>query len=80
MDAHFRRAALNDLALLAVTTDQETADRAWADTLDLADEHRLTIYDAAYLELAHRRGLPIATLDEALRTAAVNGKLAVLGR
>jgi len=37
---------------------------------DLADRHRLTSYDAAYLELAIRLSLPLATLDRALRKAA----------
>jgi predicted nucleic acid-binding protein len=38
--------------------------------LDLAREHRLTAYDASYLELAQREGLPLATEDEDLRAAA----------
>ena len=38
--------------------------------LSLAEKHRLTIYDAAYLELAHRRSLPLGTLDSDLRKAA----------
>ena len=38
--------------------------------LDLARRHALTIYDAAYLEVAVRRSLPLATLDRRLRTAA----------
>jgi predicted nucleic acid-binding protein len=38
--------------------------------LRLARKHRLSAYDAAYLELATRTGLPVATLDGALRTAA----------
>ena len=36
----------------------------------LANRHKLTVYDAAYLELAQRRGLPLATLDKDLRQAA----------
>ncbi len=36
----------------------------------LARRHRLTIYDAAYLELALRESLPLATLDQALAAAA----------
>jgi predicted nucleic acid-binding protein len=39
-------------------------------TLDLARTHKLTVYDAAYLELACRRVLPLASLDRALRAAA----------
>jgi predicted nucleic acid-binding protein len=38
--------------------------------LSLARAHRLSAYDAAYLELALRRGLPLATLDDKLRAAA----------
>ena len=38
--------------------------------LDLARRHSLTIYDAAYLEVAVRRSLPLATLDQRLRAAA----------
>ena len=38
--------------------------------LDLARNYRLTVYDAAYLELAQRHGVPLATLDKALRAAA----------
>ncbi len=35
----------------------------------IARRYRLTVYDAAYLELAHRRALPLASLDEAMRAA-----------
>ena len=38
----------------------------------LAVDHRLTVYDAAYLDLALREGLPLASLDDRLRTAAGN--------
>jgi predicted nucleic acid-binding protein len=38
--------------------------------LHLADRFRLSLYDAAYLELAQRRMLPLATLDQELRAAA----------
>ena len=44
----------------------------------LAKEFALTVYDAAYLELASRRGLPLATLDEALRKAAKRKKVKLL--
>jgi predicted nucleic acid-binding protein len=70
IDAEFRRAALADLALLDIHADQHTDNHAWSETLHLADRFRLTVYDAAYLELAQRRELPIATLDQDLRTAA----------
>jgi predicted nucleic acid-binding protein len=75
----FRRAALADLALLDITTDQQTDSYAWTDTLNLADHFNLTIYAAAYLELARRRMLPLATLDQELGTAAMAIGLTVLG-
>ena len=55
---------------LPISIDDETAARAWQDSLHLARAHTLTVYDAAYLELALRRGLPLATLDERLKKAA----------
>lgn len=70
VDLEFRRAALADLELLEIGVDEHTNARAWNETLRLADHVRLTVYDAAYLELAQRRSLPLATLDNALRTAA----------
>ena len=65
-----RTQAFQGLAGLPIEIDDETAGRAWRDTLTLAETHRLTLYDAAYLELAVRRSLPLATLDAALRAAA----------
>ncbi len=79
IDTDFRRAALGDLALLDISTDQQTASLVWSETLNLADQHRLTLYDAAYLELARRRGLPLATLDQELRAAAVSATVALAG-
>jgi predicted nucleic acid-binding protein len=79
IDADFRRAALADLALLDITTDQHTNSHAWAETLHLADRYRLTLYDAAYLELAQRRKLPLATLDQELRAAAQAAGAKTLG-
>jgi predicted nucleic acid-binding protein len=69
IDVEFRNAALADLALLDITTDPQTEAYGWTTTLHLADRFRLTLYDAAYLELAHRRSLPLASLDEDLRVA-----------
>jgi len=79
IDADFRRASLADLALLDITTDQHTDFHAWGETLSLADRFRLTLYDATYLELARRRGLPLATLDDEIRTAATALGLRLLG-
>ncbi|MGA3098755.1 MAG: type II toxin-antitoxin system VapC family toxin [Bryobacteraceae bacterium] len=78
-DSSFRDAALADLALLPITVDQETDRQAWGTTANLAARHRLTLYDAAYLELARRRGLPLATLDNELRAAAAAEDVALLG-
>jgi hypothetical protein len=79
VDAEFREAALADLALWDITVDQHTDARAWGETLRLADRFRLTLYDATYLELAQRRGLPLATLDSELRTAAGAAGVDLLG-
>jgi predicted nucleic acid-binding protein len=79
IDAEFRQAALTDLALLDITTDPHTDACAWAATLRLADSFRLTLYDAAYLELAQRRTLPLATLDKDLCAATAALGLRLLG-
>ena len=70
IDVNFRRAVLADLAFLDITSDDRTDIHAWGETLNVADRFQLTVYDAAYLELAQRRNLPLATLDGELRTAA----------
>lgn len=77
--AEFRDGALADLAHLSIQIDPETDGQAWGPTLRLAEKHRLTLYDAAYLELALRRRLPLATLDRELRTAAEVEGLELLG-
>lgn len=58
------------LASLPITVDDETATRAFSDVLNLGRAQNLSAYDAAYLELAMRRGLPLATLDAKLKAAA----------
>jgi len=66
-----RRQRLGDfLHQLPVSLDHDTASQAWTVTLRLAARFRLTLYDAAYLELAQRLSLPLATLDQELRAAA----------
>jgi predicted nucleic acid-binding protein len=79
IDAAVRDSALADLALLDITIDQQTNAQAWAETSRLADRFRLTLYDAAYLELAQRLRLPLATLDKELRASAVALDVALLG-
>ncbi len=55
---------------LPVNTDHESPIRAFREIFAIAREHNLTTYDAAYLELALRYSLPLATLDKALIGAA----------
>lgn len=58
------------LAALPIAIDDETANHAWHQSLSLGRRHRLSVYDAAYLELALRQGLPLASLDKTLVAAA----------
>ena len=58
------------LGAFPITVDDQTVGHAWADTMHLARAHNLSSYDAAYLELAIRLGLPLAALDGKLKTAA----------
>lgn len=55
---------------LRVAVESERAAAALGPVLQLGREHGLTSYDASYLELAMRRGLPLATLDRRLIGAA----------
>ena len=64
------KAQLASLSVLPITADADATARAWRETLALAHAHALTAYDAAYLELASRLGLPLATKDGDLHTAA----------
>jgi predicted nucleic acid-binding protein len=70
IDRAFRDQALRQLGLLPITVDRETDMHAWSSMLSFSDQFDLTIYDAAYLELAHRLGLPLASLDEKLNAAS----------
>ncbi len=58
---------LREILRLAITLDSSPNETS---VLALARRHRLTVYDAAYLELAVRASLPLATLDAALARAA----------
>jgi predicted nucleic acid-binding protein len=66
----FRDDVLKDLQELNISIDGDTAANAWSATVRLADLYGLTVYDAAYLELAQRLRLPLATLDQDLAKAA----------
>ena len=58
------------LQALPITIDAAMAERTWTATAPLAERHGLTAYDAAYLELALRLALPLASTDAALVAAA----------
>lgn len=73
-----RRRLAGFLRELPISIDSETADRVWRATAQLAETHRLTAYDATYLELAVRLGLPLATTEKPLITAARNAEVALL--
>ncbi len=75
-----RSESLVDLQLLPILYDPETGDHVWGRTLELADRHQLTVYDATYLELALRLQLPLATLDDDLRKAAQEEGVPLLGK
>ena len=63
-------AELQQLASLPIIVELVQTARAFGMVLSLARERNLTEYDAAYLELAIRESLPLATLDDGLRNAA----------
>jgi predicted nucleic acid-binding protein len=67
---------LRDISRLTITIDSPPNE---AQVLTLARRHRLTVYDAAYLELAGREALPLATLDEELAAAARAEQVALIG-
>ncbi len=66
------------LSGLPIIVDVKTGEKAFTDVLTIARAHRLTSYDAAYLELALREALPLATLDEGLKRVALNIGVATL--
>jgi predicted nucleic acid-binding protein len=63
-------AALRNLTLLPIAIDPAQVDFVFGDVVAVARQGQLTEYDAAYLELAVREMLPLATLDDQLRRAA----------
>jgi predicted nucleic acid-binding protein len=78
IDFAYRDDALAELTAAPIITDADANAHAWTNTLRLSERFSLTLYDAAYIELAHRRALPLATLDGAMRTAARDLGLTVL--
>lgn len=75
IDAEGVRATLADLGEMRIALDSDHDDRI---VLDLAQRHDLSVCDAAYLEVAMRRGLPIASLDLRLRRAAAASRIALI--
>lgn len=73
-----RAAALAALAQLSVALDHEMASLAFSKLSALASRHGLSIYDAAYLELALRTRLPLACKDGPLRAAAKRCRVKLL--
>jgi len=65
-----RDRALGALARLPLVVDDEGCRQAFGKVSELAAEHGLSVYDAAYLELALRRKLPLASRDDALCNTA----------
>jgi len=68
----------DDLEALPIDIDPESCDRVLDTVLPLANEYELSVYDAMYLELALRRGLPLATLDQKLIAAGKAAGVEVL--
>ena len=79
LDAQRRQRMTSLLQALPVAIDPETVRNAWQLTSHLAERFRLTVYDAAYLELAQRMGLPLASLDQDLRAAGATLGVPLLG-
>jgi len=71
--------SLMRLDRLPILVDAETDTHAWGRTRQLSIEYDLTLYDAAYLELAVRRSLPLASHDAALVEAGQKARIEVLG-
>jgi len=66
----YREGALKRISDLPIRTDHDSTLALWNETQVLCDEYQLSAYDAAYLELARRRRIPLATLDNAMIRAA----------
>ncbi len=64
---------------LPTIVDASTEAQAWSDTIALGRLHGLSAYDGAYLELAMREGVAIATLDAKLEAAATAVGVAIYG-
>lgn len=73
-----RDAAFTELRKMAIMVDEAGDQLAWTTIVQVSEMYRLTTYDAAYLELAQRRRVPLATLDKDLIKAATKAGLETL--
>jgi predicted nucleic acid-binding protein len=65
-----RQTGLALLSQLKVVVDHETSRLAFTSISEIAANHSLSVYDAAYIELSRRKSLPLATRDEPMKAAA----------
>jgi predicted nucleic acid-binding protein len=75
----YRTSLIQRLNDLPITSDLETIAACFYDAMALADTHKLTAYDASYLELAIRTGTSLATLDKALAEGARKEGVKLIG-
>jgi predicted nucleic acid-binding protein len=68
---------ISQLESLPIIVDTSTSNQAFSRTLALAKAYKLSSYNAAYLELAVRKGLPLATLDKDLIKAAKKAEVEI---
>jgi predicted nucleic acid-binding protein len=78
LTAAITQSFVSTLNLLNIITDKTTSDRALGEVLNLARRYKLSAYDAAYLELAIRSNLALATLDADLTKAAKKAGVVIL--
>lgn len=70
---------LRDLSSFPILVDNERSLTVWERVRSLSETHRLSAYSPAYLELAQRTGLPLATLDRELQRAMRAENVPLLG-
>jgi predicted nucleic acid-binding protein len=73
-----RESALSAIQQISVRIDHEMATLAFTKLSSIASEYQLSVYDAAYFELAQRRNLPLACKDGPLREAAKRARIELL--
>lgn len=78
-DESYAARCLQRLGRLRIIVDPDTDTQAWGATRQLATEHDLTVYDAAYLELAIRRNAPLASCDAAMIAAGRKTGIEIVG-